>query len=72
MVGQRENEDKQNYSKRRLKKKITWNRRKKDKLKDEVASIQSLRQAYDSVRLLMSDLTYNTYFYFFIYLRFIS
>lgn len=66
MGGQRENEDKQNESKRRQKKKITWNRRKNDKLKSEVASIQSLKQAYDCVRLMMSDLTYNTCFYLFV------
>lgn len=66
MGGQRENEDKQNESKRSRKKKITWNRRKNDKLKSEVASIQSLRQAYDCVSLMMSDLTYNTCFYLFV------
>lgn len=63
MGGLRENENKQIERNRRRKKKITWNRKKKDKLKNEVVSIQSLRQAYDSVRLIMADLTYNTYFY---------
>jgi hypothetical protein len=54
MGGQREKEDTQKYTKGKRKKKIVWNKMKKDKLKNEVASIQSLKQSYDSVRLMMS------------------
>jgi len=43
----------QNYSKRKRKKKITWNRSRGNKLKTEVASIQCLQQAYNSVRLVL-------------------
>jgi hypothetical protein len=44
----------QNYSKR--KKKITWNKSRGNKLKTEVASIQCLQQAYNSVRLVLAGL----------------
>jgi len=45
-----------NYGKRKRKKKITWNRSRGNKLKTEVASIQCLQQAYNSVRLVLSGL----------------
>jgi hypothetical protein len=46
----------QNYNKRKRKKKIAWNRSRGNKLKTEVASIQSIQQAYNSVRLVLSGL----------------
>jgi len=46
----------QNYSKGKRKKKITWNRSRGNKLKTEVASIQCLQQAYNSVRLVLTGL----------------
>ncbi|GFG32355.1 hypothetical protein Cfor_10915 [Coptotermes formosanus] len=50
MAGQRDGVgSKQNYSKRKRKHKITWNRSRGSKLKDEVASIQNLQQAYNSI-----------------------
>jgi len=44
----------QKYSKCKRKKKITWNRNRGNKLNTEVASIQCLQQAYNSVRLVLS------------------
>jgi hypothetical protein len=46
----------QNYSKGKRKKKITWNRSRGNQVKTEVASIQCLQQAYNSVRLRLSGL----------------
>jgi hypothetical protein len=46
---------KQTYKKGKRKRKITWNRSKNNKLKSEVASIQSLKEAYNNVRLVISE-----------------
>ncbi|PNF42448.1 putative ATP-dependent RNA helicase DDX10 [Cryptotermes secundus] len=40
---------KQTYKKSKRKKKITWNKSKNNKLKSEVASIQSLKEAYNNI-----------------------
>jgi hypothetical protein len=45
----------QTYKKRKRKKKITWNRSKNNKLKSELATIQSLKEAYNNVRLVISE-----------------
>jgi hypothetical protein len=56
MAGDSEGVDrKQTYKKRKRKKKITWNRSKNNKVKSEVAFIQSLKEAYNSVRLVISE-----------------
>ena len=46
----------QNYSKRKRKKKITWNKSRGNKLKTESASIQCLQQAYNSVSMVLVGL----------------
>lgn len=46
-------DSKQNYTKRKGKNRITWNRSRGNKLKSEVASILNLQQAYNNVRLVM-------------------
>jgi hypothetical protein len=46
---------KMNYVKRKRKKKIIWNRGKNNKLKNEVGYIQSLKEAYKNVRLVISE-----------------
>jgi phage terminase small subunit len=46
---------KETYTKRKRKKKITWNRNKNNKLKSEVAFIQSLKEAYNSVRFVVLE-----------------
>jgi hypothetical protein len=57
MAGESEVVDrKQSNKKCKRKKKITWNRNKNNKLKNEVASIQSLKEAYNNVRLVISGL----------------
>jgi hypothetical protein len=62
MEGSSEHVDtKQKYSKNKRRKKIVWNRNKKNKLKSEVASIQSLKQAYNNVRWRCQDLTYTSF-----------
>jgi hypothetical protein len=44
-----------NYVKRKRRKKVIWNRGKNNKLKNEVGYIQSLKEAYNNVRLVISE-----------------
>jgi hypothetical protein len=44
-----------NYVKRKRKNKIIWNRNKDNKLKNEMGYIQSLKEAYNNVRFVISE-----------------
>jgi hypothetical protein len=46
---------KKNYAKRKRKKKIVWKKNKSNKLKNEMGYIQSLKEAYSKVRLVISE-----------------